>query len=76
MANLKTVEIEDANGNKLKGFIDTNGVRISDFGKPPEETANIIDDIQNLPVKDDDVLLWSVVKAGSNILGCRNWVQN
>ena len=51
MANLKTVEIEDANGNKLKGFIDTNGVRISDFGKPPEETANIIDDIQNLPVK-------------------------
>lgn len=66
MASFKTVDIEDASGIKLKSFIDTNDIRISDFGKPPKETANIIENIQTLPVREEDVLLWSVIKSGSH----------
>ena len=65
MPTFEMVEVRDASGNALKGYIITNGLKISTFGKSPEETANIIQNIAKLPIRSDDVMLWSAPKSGS-----------
>ena len=66
MATFETVEVKDASGNELKGCMVTQDLRIPSFGKPPEETANIIHNVANLPIRDDDVMFWSAPKSGTN----------
>ena len=45
-----------------------DGHRINTFGKPPEETAKIIRNIVNLPVREDDVFLVTPPKSGKLVV--------
>ena len=64
MADFKLLDIVDASGKPLRGQMIVDGHRISTFGKPPEETAKIIRNIVNLPVREDDVFLVTPPKSG------------
>ena len=68
MPTFERIEVRDASGNELKEYMVTNGMPISTFGKPPEETASIIENIANLPIRDDDLVLWSAPKSGNFLM--------
>ena len=68
MADFKLVEIIDASGKPLRSQMIVDGYRINTFGKLPEETANIVRNIVNLPIRDDDVFLGSFPKSGIGIM--------
>ena len=64
MADFELLDIVDASGKPLRSQMIVDGHRINTFGKSPEETAKIIRNIVNLPVRDDDVFLVTPPKSG------------
>ena len=66
MTTFETVEVRDASGKELKGFMVSSGLRTSTFGQSSEETANVIHNVADLPIRGDDILFWSGPKSGMN----------
>ena len=64
MADFKEVEVKDAGGVQIHSMMDVDGLRICNFMKPPEVTADIIHNMVNLPIRDDDVMFCSGPKSG------------
>lgn len=65
----KLLTIVDASGCSISGQYMVDGLQMPPFIKPPDEAAAIVRNVQNMKVRDDDVMLVSYPKSG------RVWLQ-
>lgn len=61
------VKIKDASGFEIHGQIKVDGQRTTTFGRLPEEIADNIHNMVNLPVRDDDVMFSTAPKSGMSL---------
>ena len=69
MAKYEMVEVKDQAGREIVKMMNVGALRISTFAQDPEEIADRINNVVNLPLRDDDVMFCSAPKSGTIIFG-------
>ena len=64
MATFELVDLRDSSGVQIHNVIDVDGQRVTTFGLPPGEAAEIIHNLVNLPIRDDDVMVCAAARSG------------
>ena len=62
------VEVKDDGGAEVREMMNVDGLRISTFKMAPEELANIVHNVANLPIRDDDIMFCTPAKSGKPLL--------
>ena len=63
-SKFETVEVRDADGNKIDGLINIGGFRMWKGLFSAEEVGNRVNNLVNLPIRDDDIMFCSAPKSG------------
>ena len=67
MATYELVDLRDSSGIQFHNVIDVDGQRVNTFKLPPDEVAEIIHNLVNLPIRDDDVMLCAPARSGMTL---------